>query len=318
MRPLRLRPRRPRPGDDRPPHAGRVGAAGRGRTAAGRGRSPSGCGPPAQPPRRRPPGGRSAPHRADRGPGADRRSRWWAWWPCWSRPSCWPTTRSPARRRRRAPTAGTRRGSAPATPVRRVDAAPASCPVDSTTPEVRRYWQDTTGIHLVIVLRTTCATTQTLADPAGPVRAVHRREPAGDRDLRHGGQPGGHPGPGHVGGDRAAVRRRGDAGPAAAEPGLPATVGAHEPRRRLRGPVPAHLHPRGRQGRCRGADGDGREHLGRRPRRPARRPGRGPGDGRAAGSRRRRRRRGPGRAGAHPRPGRAPVARSSPTSGCPR
>lgn len=45
-----------------------------------------------------------------------------------------------------------------------VDAVPAACPVDANTPEVRRYWQDTSGIHLVVVIHTTCASPQSLDD----------------------------------------------------------------------------------------------------------------------------------------------------------
>lgn len=40
-----------------------------------------------------------------------------------------------------------------------------SCPRDSNTPEVRRWWEDGSGIHLVIVIQTVCQSDQVFADP---------------------------------------------------------------------------------------------------------------------------------------------------------
>lgn len=46
------------------------------------------------------------------------------------------------------------------------------CPVDANVPEFKRMWQDADGIHLVVVVRTTCESDQVLADPAATFAVV--------------------------------------------------------------------------------------------------------------------------------------------------
>lgn len=41
----------------------------------------------------------------------------------------------------------------------------ASCPSDANRPEVLRYWQDESGMHVVVVIHTTCGSRQVVADP---------------------------------------------------------------------------------------------------------------------------------------------------------